>query len=1073
LSCSSCGHENPAAARFCNECGARLAATLLAPEPRSYTPRHLVEKILASKSALEGERKPVTVLFADVARSMELAEQVDVEEWHRILDRLFRILANGVHRYEGTINQYTGDGIMALFGAPLAYEDHAQRACAAALDLARELAAFAADVRLESGLDLAVRMGLNSGEVVVGRIGDDLRMDYTAQGHVVGLADRIQRLAPPGGVSLTEATARLVAGFYELADRGEQGVKGSSALVRVFDLRGPGPIRTRLENSRARGFSRFVGRESELARLEAALRDARAGRPQVVLVTAEPGAGKSRLCHQLVERSEGAALFAVRAVSHGRLLPFHVVAALARTLFGLGEEARGEGVREFVERGLAFAEGASGSISADGAAAPGADSIEAGLWLDLLGAPDPTRAPTELEPGERRTRLFSSLCDLVEARGRRELAVVWIDDLHWLDSASEAALARLATHLLGPAAAGARVLFLATSRPEYRPSWSDRAVYLDVPPLAARDASSLLDDWLGSDPALAPLRSRIETRARGNPLFLEEIVRSLAERGAIAGRRGAYAPAAVDEEIALPDTVQSVLASRIDRLSSRDKDLLRAAAVIGREVPIELLRAVIDLPRPELAASLARLAAADLLGTVDPFGKCAFRHPLTHEVAYRTQLADGRRRTHGDVARALIGLDGAEASARAPLLAHHYEEAGETLEAAHWHERAGRRIARSDPEDGARHCHRAAELVASLDESAETLTLALTSRIALLEIGRIAGMEERDARLLFEEGRSVAERLGDESGHAFLLTSYGRSCGLAGDVAEYLRCAERAAELAARSDDATLAFEMSSVLAHALLSVGRLGAARTIARRSLVQLDRDPALARILSRSTAPVFCRFWWALASAYIGETAEARRALEAVLADPEEGGLAALYGTHGFLCEVLRWDGDLDGALAHGLRATELAAERGSPLTRVEAGVFLGTAALASGDAEAATDLVTAALALARSRRAALGYEPRLLATLAEAKAEAGDPAAARAILAEARELVARGRGFRLGACDVALAEVRVLWSEGDRDTADLERAGDRARAIAGEIGAGVYLESLERERARIVRGPKAIV
>src|SRR5262245_52497372 len=254
--CESCRHENPSGAKFCNACGARLSPAASAsgarpsPDIRTYTPRHLAERILATRSALEGERKPVTVLFADVARSMELAERVDPEEWHRLLDRLFRILAGGVHRYEGTINQYTGDGIMALFGAPIAHEDHAQRACAAALDLSRELGALAADVRREAGLDLAVRMGLNSGEVVVGRIGDDLRMDYTAQGHVVGLAARVQQLAPPGGVSLTGETAALVSGFFTLRDRGAQILKGASAPVRVFDLGGPGPIRTRFDRSR-------------------------------------------------------------------------------------------------------------------------------------------------------------------------------------------------------------------------------------------------------------------------------------------------------------------------------------------------------------------------------------------------------------------------------------------------------------------------------------------------------------------------------------------------------------------------------------------------------------------------------------------------------------------------------------------------------------------------------------------------------------------------------------------------------------------------------------------------------
>src|SRR5262249_53407215 len=245
----------------------RLHAPATSPEPRSYTRRHLVEKILTSRSALEGERKPVTVLFADVVRSMELAERIDPEEWHGLLDRLFRVLADSVHRYEGTINQYTGDGIMALFGAPLAHEDHAQRACAAALDMAKGVRVLAEDLRRERGLELAVRMGLNSGEVVVGRIGDDLRMDYTAQGHVVGLAARVQQLAPPGGASVTGDTARLAGGFFDLFDRGEHTLKGSSVPVRVFDLRGPGPIRSRLGRAHARGFSAIVGRQPGVDRV--------------------------------------------------------------------------------------------------------------------------------------------------------------------------------------------------------------------------------------------------------------------------------------------------------------------------------------------------------------------------------------------------------------------------------------------------------------------------------------------------------------------------------------------------------------------------------------------------------------------------------------------------------------------------------------------------------------------------------------------------------------------------------------------------------------------------------------
>src|SRR5438876_3790697 len=276
MRCPSCGHENREGAKFCEECAAP-AVTAPERDPRAYTPRHLAEKILSHRSALHGERKQVTVLFADVKGSMDLAEQVDPETWHRILDRFFGILAEGVHRFEGTVNQFTGDGIMALFGAPIAHEDHAQRACHAALHLGAELRRYAHDLRRERGLSFSVRMGLNSGDVVVGAIGDDLRMDYTAQGPTVGLAQRMEQLAEPGRVYLTEHTARLVAGFFRLDELGQFSVKGVRAPVRAYALEGVGPLRTRLEQSRARGFSRFVGRDEETATLDAALERAVAG----------------------------------------------------------------------------------------------------------------------------------------------------------------------------------------------------------------------------------------------------------------------------------------------------------------------------------------------------------------------------------------------------------------------------------------------------------------------------------------------------------------------------------------------------------------------------------------------------------------------------------------------------------------------------------------------------------------------------------------------------------------------------------------------------------------------------
>src|SRR3989442_361440 len=448
--------------------------------------------------------------------------------------------------------------------------------------------------------------------------------------------------------------------------------------MRVFELRGPGQIRSRLESSRARGFSRFVGRERELALLERALRETQSGGPKVVLVTAEPGAGKSRLCHEFVERARGVALHYARALSHGRMLPFHVIVALARSLFGVGEGASPSDVRDAVRRGL-------------GNAPP--DPIALDFWLDLLGVSDHVPAPAGLDPEARRTRLFRSLLDLIQARARRELTLLWVEDLQSLDPMSEMALEMLTERLLAPESAGSRILLLATTRPEQRPLRSSGVEVLSLAPLALQDSLTLLDDWLGADDMLAPLCARIEAQARGNPLFVEEMIRSLVEGGVLRGERGAYGLAAPIEEITLSETVQAVLA-----------------------------------------------------------------------------------------------IHSSEVATHAALVAHDFDEAGERLEAARWHEQAGRRVARSDPADGVRHCRRVTTLLAAVPESRETLMLQLTSRIALLEIGRIAGIEEREARGLFDEARAVAERLQDKAGHAFLLTSYGRPCGLAGDVGQYLAC---------------------------------------------------------------------------------------------------------------------------------------------------------------------------------------------------------------------------------------------------------------------------------------------
>ncbi|MGH7855797.1 MAG: AAA family ATPase, partial [Candidatus Binatia bacterium] len=428
MTCPSCTRENRDDAKFCDACGYRLAKTGPAPELRAYTPRHLAEEILRSRRALEGERKQVTVLFADVKGSLDLAESVDPEAWHEILDRFFGILAGGIHRFEGTINQFTGDGIMALFGAPIAHEDHAQRACWSALHLSEELRRYADELRREAGLNFSVRMGLNSGEVVVGAIGDDLRMDYTAQGHTVGLAARIEQLAEPGTVYLSDHTAELVSGYFRLRDLGDFRIQGLREPLRVYELQGTGSVRSRLDRARARGLTRFVGRKPEMAALEATLEEALAGRGRVVGVVAEPGVGKSRLCAEFLDRCRARGLRAHggRALAHGKSVPLLPVLEMLRDYFGVSERDADQAAREKIAGKLLLLD----------------RDFDASLPLlfDFLGVADPERPLPRMDPEARQRLLFDIVRRMMHARSRREPAVIFFEDCHWLDEASEAYL---------------------------------------------------------------------------------------------------------------------------------------------------------------------------------------------------------------------------------------------------------------------------------------------------------------------------------------------------------------------------------------------------------------------------------------------------------------------------------------------------------------------------------------------------------------------------------------------------------------------------------------------------------
>jgi class 3 adenylate cyclase/tetratricopeptide (TPR) repeat protein len=1019
--------------------------------PVTYTPRHLAEKILGARSALEGERKQVTVLFADVKGSMELAEAVDPEEWHRIMDRFFAILTEGVHRFEGTVNQYTGDGIMALFGAPIAHEDHAQRACYAALHLGGELRRYATELRLGRGLSFAVRMGLNSGEVVVGKIGDDLRMDYTAQGHTVGLAARMEQLAEAGRIYLTSHTAGLVEGYFALAELGALAVKGAREPVRVYELCGVGPMRTRLDVSKRRGFSRFVGRTDEMAALEAALAQALAGHGRVVGVVAEPGVGKSRLCYEFTQRcrAQRIAVFEAQGVAHGKAIPYLPILQLFRAALGITERDSTQAAREKIAGRFLLLDSALG------------ESLP--LAFEFLGVPDPERPAPRMDPDAQQRQLFEIVRRVTKARSRREPEVTLLEDLHWFDEGSEAFL-----ELVVDLAAETRTLVLLNFRPEFHARWMQRSYYRQLPlvPLGAEAIAELLRDQLGTHASVAGLTRLIEERTAGNPFFVEEVVQTLAETGTIEGARGSYRLSRPVESIGIPPTVQALLGARIDRLPEHEKELLQTAAVIGMDFAEPVLRRVAG-HAASLEAALRTLKDAEFVfeQALYPEAEYAFKHPLTREVAYQSQLGERRARTHAAVARVIAELSPDRLDERAALLAHHWEAAGEPLEAARWSRRAAEWVGWSDSAQAVRHWEKVRALLDRAEQSPEVVGLSLFARAALLNVGWRLGMTEENAARLLAEGRALGERGGEKGPLALLLQGYGTVRGTAGAVDEFFTYsteAVRLAEGAAAGEKAALLVASS----YPRYLVGRVAEALACLDDFLALGDRAPSPRVVYASPSFP----FWWrSVLLLEMGRVAEAVQALELAESRAREGNDTEILGwahyTRAAWVDML--GGDLDTALGHARQSLEIALRIGSVFSTVTAYRGLGQIHCLREEWDEGLRAVEENLAGMEARRTGLEQRPAVLAILADLQFGRGDLPRARAAAEEGIAL-ARQMGTPVWEVHCQLALARVLrGSEGVADAGAITAALDRAFEIVCETGARRNEPYVHLERAELAR------
>ncbi len=1028
MTCSRCGHENPQGARFCNGCGARLEAAPAAVAPRAYTPQHLAEKILTSRRALEGERKQVTVLFADLKGSMELLADRDPEEARRLLDAVLERMMEAVHRYEGTVNQVMGDGIMALFGAPLAHEDHAVRACYAALRMQGAVARYAEEFQRVEGIAVRIRVGLNSGEVVVRTIGSDLHMDYTAVGQTTHLAARMEQMANPGSILITPTTLRLAEDTIRVTPLGARPVKGLDGPLPLYELVGVVPARSMLRSGVQR-LSRFVGRQAEIERLQEMLALAHTGHGQVAAVTAEPGLGKSRLLYEFVQ-SPGARDWRVlesSSVPYEKATSYLPIIGLLRKYFELDDRDDAPTIA-----GTVVAKLLGLDPELDDAVAPVLS------LLDALPEDDPLRA---LDARERRGRVLDALTRLILKESDRRPLLLVFENLQWIDAETQAFLGGLLEPVLS-----ARIMLLVDYRPEFEPDWRSRPGFTEVPlpPLEPASAEELLLTLLGPDRALGPLRKLLIERSNGNPFFLEEIVRTLAETKVLVGERGAHRLGSDVGNLQVPATVQAIIAARIDRLPYDEKLLLQSAAVIGIEVPQALLEAVAEVPGDTLRRALEHLVASGFLEEARLFPDLEYRFEsaLTRDVAYASLLREQRRALHARIVPAIETLYGDRLSTSMDALAYHASRGEVWAKAAIYNRQVGARaVARAANLEAVRSFEAALQALGRLPQSRETaegsIDLRLDLRPPLLQLGRLD-----EVLAVSREAERIARELGDEQRLARVYTYLVNHHYLKGETALAIDYGERCLAVGKATNDVALQALARQYMGQSFHALGDYARAERVLRENVDSLDESRA-------GTSHVASCAWLGMSLADRGEFDPAYAALE-------RAHLAAEATRHAY-SQTIAWTiaglvsirrGHLARAVLPLERSLEACRRAHLTVWQPIPSSLLGLAFVRMGHVSEGLQLLEEGVRLSRD----LGiraYLPAWLVNLAEGYVADGQLARAEATAREALELAeeAGERGQQATAC--AVLGDAAARSAPPRAGEALERYG-MAMRLAGELG-----------------------
>ncbi|OEU63828.1 MAG: guanylate cyclase, partial [Desulfobacterales bacterium PC51MH44] len=807
LICPICKAKIPLGRKFCGACGFKLSApseisSIDYSEPQSYTPKFLAEKILTSRSSIEGERKRVTVLFADVANYTAMSENRDPEEVHQIMDGCFKILMDEIHKYEGTINQFTGDGVMAIFGAPVAHEDHAQRACYAALSIQEAMSRFGKKVYMDCGIQFQMRIGINSGPVIVGSIGDNLRMDYTAVGNTTNLAARMEREARPGGILISRPTYNIIRDYFEFEPIGEVELKGQEQSQEAYELIKPGAVGTRIKASVAKGLSKFVGRKNSKAALKESYEKVLAGAGQVVGVVGEAGVGKSRLLYELRNQLPpgGVTYLEGRCLHYGGAMIYMPILEILKIYFDIKEEDRKFIINKKIkEKVAALDDKLAGVIPA---------------IQDLLSLEVEDAAYLALEPKQKRELIFESLRDLFIRESQNKPLVLAIEDLHWIDKTSEEFLAYLVGWL-----ANTRMLIILLYRPEYIHQLGSKSYYtkIGLDQLGPASSSELVQVILEEGEVAPELKQLILNRAAGNPLFMEEFTHSLLENGTIQKKNRQYLLSKKASDIQIPDTIQAIIAARMDRLEDNLKRTMQVASVIGREFAFSILQTITGM-RDEIKSCLLNLQGLEFIyeKSLFPELEYIFKHALTQEVVYNSLLVARRKEIHQKIGDAVEQLYADKIEEFYEILGYHYFKSDNLKKAYHYFKLAGQKaIEKYSHWEAFSSFKSAIDALNLLPDDIETKKSQVEIRL-LLNVPMIQLFYPEDSIQILEQGAKLAKELGDERSLTSFHTLIGKYYSVSGkplkgrDYQE--KCFQRALEtkdldlMAPVADDLALSY---------------------------------------------------------------------------------------------------------------------------------------------------------------------------------------------------------------------------------------------------------------------------